>query len=172
MRNEPNPFNVPNDQFIEGTDDGTAEGSTLGNYFVVKNLNPSSGSLHILATALMGRPERGAINGIQLVSVSAAPARRAITTTTELSTQPTTWCGATLRGRVPHHRGPVPTATPTAPLIPATTISGSRSLATWRLGRPRDRAVAVPEPSSLSLLIVLTAVALCNGNRRKNRIGS
>ena len=62
-----------NDVFIEITDNGTPEGSTAGNYFVVRNLNPSSGSLYIAATAInpFGLPARGAINGLQLVSVSA-----------------------------------------------------------------------------------------------------
>lgn len=72
-RNESNPFKVPNDMFIEQSDNGTPEGSTVGNYYVVRNLNPSSGSLFIFGDAInpFGLPARGAINGIQLVSVDA-----------------------------------------------------------------------------------------------------
>ena len=69
-----NSFKVPNDMFTEQSDNGTPEGSTVGNYFVVRNLNPSSGSLYIFGDAInpFGNPARGAINGLQLVSVNAA----------------------------------------------------------------------------------------------------
>jgi hypothetical protein len=69
IRNQSNPFNVPNDVFKESVGDGTADGTEEGNYIRVRNLNPSSGSLHILAEALTGAPQRGAINGLQLIRI-------------------------------------------------------------------------------------------------------
>ncbi|MDZ4821611.1 MAG: PEP-CTERM sorting domain-containing protein [Planctomycetota bacterium] len=67
IRNKFNPFNVPNDAFKESLGNGTVAGTVEGNYIRISNLNPSSGSLHILAEALTGSPQRGALNGIQLV---------------------------------------------------------------------------------------------------------
>jgi len=67
IRNKANPFNVPNDAFKESVGNGTVAGTLEGNYARITNLNPSSGSLFILAEALTGGPQRGAIQGFQLV---------------------------------------------------------------------------------------------------------
>jgi hypothetical protein len=69
IRNKFNPFNVPNDAFKESVGDGTVAGTVEGNYIRIKNLNPSTGSLHILAEGLTGSPQRGALNGMQLIQV-------------------------------------------------------------------------------------------------------
>lgn len=73
IRNKWNPVNVPNDAFKESLGNGTVVGTVEGNYIRIKNLNPSSGSLHIFAEGLTGSPQRGALNGIQLIQVSAIP---------------------------------------------------------------------------------------------------
>lgn len=73
IRNKTNPFNVPNDAFKESIGDGTVNGTLEGNYIRVSGLNPSSGSLHILAEALTGGPQRGAIQGFQLIQVVPEP---------------------------------------------------------------------------------------------------
>ena len=73
IRNKWNPVNVPNDAFKESLGDGTTAGTVEGNYIRIKNLNPSSGSLHIFAEGLTGSPQRGALNGIQLIQVAAIP---------------------------------------------------------------------------------------------------
>src|SRR5262249_16613635 len=57
----------------EGLDNGTAVGATAGNYFVLHNVNVASGSLHIFADGVLGAPERGAINALQLVFDDQAP---------------------------------------------------------------------------------------------------
>lgn len=73
IRNKWNPVNVPNDAFKESLGNGTVAGTVEGNYIRIKNLNPSSGSLHIFAEGLTGSPQRGALNGIQLIQVAAIP---------------------------------------------------------------------------------------------------
>lgn len=69
IRNQVNPFNVPNDAYKESVGDGTIAGTAEGNYIRISNLNPSSGSLYLFADALQGLPARGAINGFQLIQV-------------------------------------------------------------------------------------------------------
>jgi hypothetical protein len=73
MRNHSNPVVGAGDAFVEGLDNGTAAGTTVGNYFIVRDLNASSGSLHIFADGVIGSPERGAINGMQLVFEDTPP---------------------------------------------------------------------------------------------------
>jgi hypothetical protein len=69
IRNKANPYNVPNDAYKESIGNGTVAGTLEGNYARISNLNPSSGTLFILAEALTGGPQRGAIQGFQLVQV-------------------------------------------------------------------------------------------------------
>ena len=171
IRNEPNPFQVPNDIFIEGTDDGTAEGTTVGNYFVVRNLNPTSGSLFIFGDGVIGSPERGAINGLQLVSVDATgPTGDYNADGVVDAADYVVWRKTSGQGATPPGSGADGNAN-------GTIDSGDYDF--WRSkfgnvvpGAGSGSNLSVPEPSSLSLLIVLTAVALGKGNRRKNRIGS
>jgi len=172
-RNKQNSFNVPNDQFVEITDDGTAEGSTAGNYFVVRNLNPSSGSLYVAATAInpLGRPARGAINGLQLISVNAAgPTGDYNGNGVVDAADYVVWRNTSGQGATPPGSGADGNAN-------GTIDSGDFNFWKSKFGNPVPGAAsgssfAVPEPSSLTLLVVLLSVALGNSRHRKNRIGS
>src|SRR5438874_1108684 len=73
MRNHSNPVVGVGDAFIEGTDNGTAAGTTAGNYFVLHNVSAASGSLYIFADGVIGASERGAINGMQLIFANSTP---------------------------------------------------------------------------------------------------
>ena len=172
-RNKMNSFNVPNDQFVEMIDDGTPEGTTAGNYYVVHNLNPSSGSLYIAATALhpLGRPARGAINGLQLVSAEpAGPTGDYNGNGVVDGADYVVWRNTSGQGATPPGSGADGNGN-------GTIDSGDYDF--WRSkfgnlvpGIGSGSNLAVPEPSSLSLLIISTVVALCTRNRRTNRIGS
>lgn len=166
IRNEPNPFKVPNDEFIEGTDDGTAAGSTVGNYFVVKNLNPSSGSLFIFGDGVEGGPERGAINGIQLVSLSAVAAPNADYNGNNVvdAADYVVWRNSLGQGATP----------------PGSGADGSGNGIVdfddynfWKArfgntvpGAGAGVSLAIPEPSSMSLLIALMVISIRSRNGR------
>ena len=169
IRNKPNPFQVPNDIFIEGTDNGTAVGTTVGNYFVVRNLNPSSGSLFIFGDGVIGGPERGAINGIQLVSVEAAgPTGDYNGNGVVDAADYVVWRNTSGQGATPPGSGADGNANGT--IDPGDLNFWKSKFGNTAPGAASGSSLAVPEPSSLTLLIVLTAVSLCKGNRRKNRI--
>jgi hypothetical protein len=167
-RNESNPFKVPNDQFIEQSDNGTPAGSTVGNYFVVRNLNPSSGSLFIFGDAInpFGAPARGAINGMQLVSVTAPGP------TGDYNGDHVVNAGDYAVWRRTLGQSATPLGSGADGNANGTIDSGDYSF--WRSkfgnlvpGAGSGSSVSVPEPSSLSLLIALTVIALHYGNCRK-----
>jgi hypothetical protein len=161
-RNAKNSFNVPNDAFVEITDDGTAEGSTAGNYFIVRNLNPSSGSLYIAATAIhpLGRPARGAINGLQLVSIDAAgPTGDYNGNGVVDAADYTLWRNTFGQAATPSGSG--------ADGDGSGTIDDA-DYGFWKArfgndvpGSGAGSSLAIPEPSSLSLLLVLAGIAMC-----------
>ena len=172
-RNESNPFKVPNDRFIELTDDGTPEGSTVGNYFVVKNLNPSSGSLFIFGDAInpFGLPARARINGIQLVAVSAAgPTGDYNDNGVVDAADYVVWRNTFGQAASPSGSGADGNAN-------GTIDAGDFDFWKTKFGNSVPGAglgaiAAVPEPGTLSLTIALISVVLCNGNRRKNKTRS
>jgi hypothetical protein len=171
IRNEPNPFKVPNDEFIEGTDDGTAAGATLGNYFVVKNLNPSSGSLFIFGDGVVGGPERGAINGIQLVSVSATgPTGDYNGNGVVDAADYVVWRKTSGQGATPPGSGADGNGNGT--IDPGDFDFWKSTFGNTVPGAGLGSSFAVPEPGSLSLLIILTAIALRFRDCRMHRIGT
>jgi hypothetical protein len=170
-RNESNPFQVPNDVFIEGTDNGTPEGSTVGNYFVVRNLNPSSGSLFIFGDAInpFGLPARGAINGIQLVSVSAAgPTGDYNGNGVVDAADYVVWRDTFGQAAAPPGSGADGNGNGT--IDPGDFDFWKSRFGNSVPGAGLGSSSVIPEPGSLSLLVVLVSVALCNGNRRNNKI--
>ncbi|MDZ4821610.1 MAG: hypothetical protein SGJ20_21830 [Planctomycetota bacterium] len=172
-RNETNPFKVPNDVFIEQSDNGTPEGSTVGNYFVVRNLNPSSGSLFIFGDAInpFGSPARGAINGLQLVSVNpAGPTGDYNGNGVVDAADYVVWRNTSGQGATPPGSGADGNANGT--IDPGDYTFWRSKFGNLVPGIGSGSNLAVPEPSLLSLLIVSTVVALCAGNLRKTRIGS
>jgi hypothetical protein len=172
-RNPQNSYNLPNEHFVEMIDDGTPQGTTAGNYYVVHNLNPSSGSLYIAATALhpLGRPARGAINGLQFVSINpAGPTGDYNGNGVVDAADYVVWRKTSGQGATPPGSGADGNGNGT--IDPGDYTFWRSKFGNLVPGIGSGSNLAVPEASSLSLLIVSAVVVLCTGNGRKNRIGS